>query len=109
MRPPAGGRRNLSNRTGAQVRGGSADTPRMNPVSANPSLVLPSAMDSGLATVAGGNTRLNQDAAQIANPANGIPIAPLADLTQASLTAEAGAAVIRASNEMLGTLLDAFA
>jgi hypothetical protein len=74
-----------------------------------PPVSLPSAVNSGLATVAAGSLKLNQDARQIANPGNGDSLTPLVDLPQANLQAEAGAAVIRASNEMLGTLLDAFA
>jgi hypothetical protein len=74
-----------------------------------PSAALPSAVSSGMATISAGNQQLSQDAAQIANPANGNPINPLADLSQSKLLAEAGAAVIRASNQMLGTLLDTFA
>jgi hypothetical protein len=70
---------------------------------------LPSAVSSGLTTIATGNQQLSQDAAQIANPGNENPINPLVDLTQSSLLAEAGAEVIRASNQMLGTLLDVFA
>jgi len=52
---------------------------------------------------------LSQDAAQIANPDNGNLIAPLVDLSQANLLTQAGAAVIRTSNQMLGSLLDTFA
>jgi hypothetical protein len=59
--------------------------------------------------IATGNQQLNQDAAQIANAGDQTPINPLVDLSQSSLLAEAGAEVIRASNQMLGTLLDAFA
>jgi hypothetical protein len=70
---------------------------------------LPSAVNSGLATLSAAGQRLNQDAQQIANPANENPTNPLLDLKQSSLSAEAGAAVIRASNEMLGSLLDVFA
>jgi hypothetical protein len=70
---------------------------------------LPSAAGSGLATLATANQQLNQDASQIANPGNANSIGPLADLSQANLLAEAGAAVIRTSNQMLGTLLDTFA
>ena len=73
------------------------------------STALPSAVSSGLATISAGNQQLSQDAAQIANPANGNLITPLADLSQSTLLAEAGAAVIRASDQMLGTLLDTFA
>ena len=82
----------------------------MSPITGSlPPATLPSAASSGLADIAAGNQPWSQDAAQIANPANGIPIAPLAGLDQASFVAEAGAAVIRASDQMLGTLLDTFA
>ena len=74
-----------------------------------PSSALPSATGSGLAAISAGNQQLSQDAAQIANPANGNLVGPLTDLSQSKVLAEAGAAVIRASNQMLGTLLDTFA
>lgn len=74
-----------------------------------PSPALPSATGSGLTTLATANRQLTQDALRIANPANADSIDPLADLSQANLLAEAGAAVIRTSNQMLGTLLDTFA
>ena len=82
----------------------------MSPISGiAPSGVLPSAAGSGLAAIAAGTRQLDQDAEQIATSTDGVPVAPLADLKQASLTAEAGAAVLRASDKMLGTLLDMFA
>jgi hypothetical protein len=82
----------------------------MSPISSvSPYPLLPSAAGSGLAAISTGTTELAEDAQQIANPDNGIPIAPMADLAQASLIAEAGAAVIRASDKMLGSLLDTFA
>jgi hypothetical protein len=77
--------------------------------SAFPLLSPGSAVNSGLAGIATGNLQLNQDAQQIANPDNDNLIAPLVDLQQSSLLAQAGAAVIRTSNEMLGSLLDVFA
>lgn len=70
---------------------------------------LPSAFGTGQAAIAAGNQQLNQDAQQIANPANQNLTDPLLDLSQSLLLAQAGAAVIKTSNEMLGTLLDAFA
>jgi hypothetical protein len=73
------------------------------------SVSLPSAVNSGLATIAAGSRQLNQDAQQIANPDNANLTDPLLNLKQSSLLAEAGAAVIRTSNEMLGSLLDVFA
>jgi len=71
--------------------------------------VLPSAAGSGLATIEAGAQQLAQDAQQIATSTDGVPVAPLADLKQASLVAEAGAAVIRTSDKMLGSLFDMFA
>ena len=70
---------------------------------------LPSATNSGLATISNGSRRLNQDAQQIANPGNQNLTAPLVNLSQSNLVAEAGADVIRTANQMLGSLLDIFA
>jgi hypothetical protein len=82
----------------------------MSPISSvSPSPLVSSATAGGLAAISAGSTELAQDAQQIANPDNGVPIAPMADLSQASLIAEAGAAVVRASDKMLGSLLDLFA
>jgi hypothetical protein len=66
------------------------------------------ATNSGLSTISAGNQRLDQDAQQIANP-NGDATGSLLDLPQASIQAQAGADVIRTSNQMLGSLLNAFA
>lgn len=80
----------------------------MSPINSAPSAGgLPPAINSGLATISAGSRRLSQDAVQIAG--GGDPTAPLVDLSQSKFLAEAGAAVIRTSNSMLGTLLDAFA
>jgi len=82
----------------------------MTPIgSAYPPATLASALNSGLATIATSNQRVDQDAEQIANPDNENLITPLLDLGQSSLLTQAGTAVIRTSNEMLGTLLDVFA
>jgi hypothetical protein len=70
---------------------------------------LPTSLNNGLATIAVGNQQLNQDAEQIANPDNENLTNPLLDSSQSLLLVQAGAAVIRASNQMLGTLLDVFA
>jgi hypothetical protein len=70
---------------------------------------LPSATNSGLATISNGSRMLNQDAQQIANPGNQNLTAPLVNLSQSNLVAEAGADVIRTANQMLGSLLDIFA
>jgi hypothetical protein len=76
------------------------DTPSMNPISA---------ANSGLATIRTSTAQLNQDAQQIANPANQNLTTPLVDSSQSLLLAQAGAQVIRTSNQMMGTLLDMFA
>jgi hypothetical protein len=70
---------------------------------------LPSATNSGLATISNGSRMLNQDAQQIANPGSQNLTAPLVNLSQSNLVAEAGADVIRTANQMLGSLLDVFA
>ena len=79
----------------------------MNSINAaSPSVA--SAVNSGLSTVSAGAQRLNQDAQQIANQDQSAT-GPLVDLGQASIEAQAGADVIRTSNQMLGSLLNAFA
>jgi hypothetical protein len=70
---------------------------------------LPSAQSSGLAALAASNRQLNQDAQQIANPDNQNMTNPLLDLSQAKLLTEAGADILRTSNQMLGSLFDMFA
>ncbi len=74
-----------------------------------PPVSLPNAIYSGQATIAAGSLQLNQDAEQIANPDDPNPTNPLLDLNQSLALAQAGAAVIRTSDQMLGTLLDTFA
>jgi hypothetical protein len=82
----------------------------MSPISStSPSANLQSAQSSGLAAIATGNQRLNQDAQQIANPDNQNVANPLLDLNQSLLLAQAGANVISASDKMLGGLLDVLA
>lgn len=82
----------------------------MSPISSVvPSASLASAANSGLGALAAGNQKLNQDAQQIANPDNQNTTAPLLDLSHAKLMGQAGAAVIRATNRMIGTLLDVLA
>jgi hypothetical protein len=68
----------------------------------------PAAANSGLATISAGFQQVTQDAQQIANPDQSSTNA-LLDLSQASLLSQAGADVIRASDNMLGSLFDAFA
>ena len=75
----------------------------------SPSASIPSAQNSGLSAIAGGNQKLSRDAQQIANPDSQNVTAPLVDLHQALVLAQAGANVISAHNQMLGTLLDALA
>jgi hypothetical protein len=98
----------MSNRTATVLPLG-ADTLTMSPISALAPASLPSAVSGGSAAIAAGNQMLNQDAQQIANPDNQSLLDPLTNLSQSNLIAEAGADAIRASNEMLGTLLDVFA
>jgi hypothetical protein len=70
---------------------------------------LPSALQSGASLINGANTQLNQDAAAIADPSAPDLTAPLLDLDQSLFMAEAGAAVVDASDRMLGSILDVFA
>lgn len=72
-------------------------------------LNLASAQNSGLNAIAAGSQKLHADAQQIANPDGGDDTAPLIDLSQALVLAQAGATVISAENKMLASLLDAFA
>ncbi len=74
-----------------------------------PPVSLPAAQDSGLLSMATSSQQLNQEAQQIANPDNQNVLNPLLDASQSLLLFEAGAAVIKASNRMLGSLLDVFA
>ncbi len=73
------------------------------------SVSIPTAQASGVSALASSNRQLSLDAQQIANPDNQNLINPLLDATQAGLMTDAGAAVIKASNQMLGALLDIFA
>jgi hypothetical protein len=73
------------------------------------SVSLYSAFNSGLSTIATGTQNLERDAQQIANPDGPDSTNSLLDLNQSSQLSQAGADVIRASNQMLGTLLNAFA
>ena len=81
----------------------------MHPISSAAPPGLLSAQNSGLNTIATANQRLNDDAQQIADPNSPDLTAPLVDLDQARVLAEAGANVIRAENKMQGALFDAFA
>jgi hypothetical protein len=74
-----------------------------------PSLSPPSAQDSGLAAIAAGNQKLDEDAQQIANPGSPNVTGALVDLNQTRVLTEAGADLISTENSMLGSLFDAFA
>jgi hypothetical protein len=74
-----------------------------------PSVSPPSAQASGVSALTASSRRLGLDAQQIADPGNQNLIGPLLDAHQSGLMADAGAAVIKVSNQMLGTLLDIFA
>jgi hypothetical protein len=100
----------LSNTRTPKVWPHPADTLSMSPISAaSPSISLPTAQDNGRAALATSSQQLARDAQQVANPANGSPTIPLLDSSQSLLLAQAGADVIRTSNQMIGTLLDMFA
>jgi len=73
------------------------------------SVRLPSATTSGLAVLATGNQQLDRAAQQIANPDNQNLVDPLIDANRSLLLSEAGAAVLKTSNRMLGSLLNVFA
>jgi hypothetical protein len=85
------------------------DYPKMSSISNLSPAAPSSAQSSGLAAIAAGSQRLNQDAQQIANPGNQNVTSSLVDLNQSLQLTQAGASVISASNKMLGTLLDVFA
>jgi hypothetical protein len=70
---------------------------------------LNGALQNGVDLINGANAALNQDAAEIADPAAPDLTAPLLNLDQSKFMAEAGAAVVRASDRMLGSILDVFA
>ncbi len=95
---------------GSKARPRAADIPPMSPISsAFPSVRFPNAQDSGRAALATSSQQLSQDAQQIANPATENLTNPLLDTSQPLLLTQAGADVIRTSNEMLGTLLNVHA
>jgi len=82
----------------------------MSPISnIFPSVNLSSAQDSGLAAIAAGSQKLNQDARRIASPDSPDVTASLVDLNQSLVLTEAGANVISTENKLLGSLLDSFA
>jgi hypothetical protein len=82
----------------------------MSPInSTSSSANLSSAQDSGRSTIATATQQLSRDAQQIADPNNENATNALLNSTQTLPLAQAGAAVISASNQMLGTLLNIFA
>jgi hypothetical protein len=82
----------------------------MSPISnIFPSVNRSNVQSSGVAAIAAGNLMLSEDAQQIANPDSQNVTGPLVDLNRALVLTEAGANVISTENNMLGTLLDAFA
>lgn len=82
----------------------------MSPISStSASAALASAANNGVSAISNGSRQLDQDAQQIANPNSPDVTSALVDTTQSLQLAQAGADVISASNEMLGTLLDVFA
>jgi hypothetical protein len=64
---------------------------------------------AGQTAVARSSQRLSADAQSLASPSGASSDAALLDSSQTLLLAEAGAAVIKTADKMLGTLLDAFA
>jgi membrane protease subunit (stomatin/prohibitin family) len=87
-----------------------ATAPRANgPAAAGSTAGLNGALQSGVGLINSASAELDQDAAEIADPAAPDLTAPLLDLNQSKFMAEAGAAVVRASDRMLGSILDAFA
>lgn len=73
------------------------------------SAAVPNALASGEAGLAGATSRLDAAAAAVADPNVTNLVDPLVEATQASLAAAASAQVIKASNSLLGTLLDIYA
>jgi hypothetical protein len=81
----------------------------MTPINkVSPLVSLPDAQASGLAAIARGAEKLNQDAQQIANPDSPNVTGALLDLNQSRVITQAGANVLRTENKMLGSLLDMF-
>jgi hypothetical protein len=74
-----------------------------------PTVSLSNAFNIGAAAIATSSQQLDRNAQQIANPDGQDSTNSLLDLNQVSQLSQAGADVIRASNQMIGTLLNAFA
>jgi len=101
---------NLSNIRDSKAWPRPADTPPMSPMSSDlTSISSPSAQTSGLAALTTSSQQLSQDAQQIANPATENLTNPLLNSSQSLLLTEAGAEVVRTSNQMIGALLNVFA
>jgi hypothetical protein len=81
----------------------------MNPIGISASAALSGAAAGGLAAISAGSSRLDQEAQQIADPNSPDVTDALVNTTQSLQSAQAGADIISASNQMLGTLLDIFA
>jgi hypothetical protein len=102
--------RNLSNKRKPKAWPHAADTPPMSPLSSALTTVsLPSTQYSGLAALTTSSQQLSQDAQQIASPATENLTNPLLNSSQSLLLTEAGAEVVRTSNQMIGALLNVFA
>jgi hypothetical protein len=86
-----------------------ADIRKMTVLSSIPSSALPTAFTSGQTAIATGSRRLGEDAQQVANPDSPDADTALLDSSQTLVLAQAGANVIKTANQMLGSLLDAFA
>jgi|HubBroStandDraft_2_1064218.scaffolds.fasta_scaffold739288_2 hypothetical protein len=82
----------------------------MTPISSiSPAAGGASALTSGTALIGSASAALDRDAVEIANPDAADLTSPLLDLSQSEFMAEAGAAVVKTADGMLGTLLDVFA
>jgi hypothetical protein len=81
----------------------------MNAISPSSSIALSNAQASAVAAIDNSAQSLSDDAQQIANPDGGEPVAALLDLSQSLVAAEAGAAVLRTVDKVLGSLLDVMA
>jgi hypothetical protein len=81
----------------------------MSSISSLASSAFVSAQSSGVNALTVANQRLSADAQQIADPNSADITAPLVDLSQALVLAEAGANVISTENKMMGALFNAFA
>jgi hypothetical protein len=86
-----------------------ADSLGMSPISsASGAVNLPNAQNSALDAITVGAQKLDSDAQQIANPRGNDDAAPLIDLNQALVLAQADAKVISTENKILGSSFDAF-